>query len=363
VLSGTGETTMNPNLDSSVTASRDQAAATPTQARRLPVTYSILSADALLAYIGRAYGIPSPASCELLLPSMNDTYLLTASDRRYIVRVYRASWRTAAEIAYELDLLNYLTAQGVPVAAPIEGGDGRLFRSVTAPEGTRHIAVFDYADGEALTWTAADQCRSAGRLLAAIHERSSEFSTSGARAELDAERLITKSLNSIQCFFEQSPADWEYLSSFAAKLYAAIVRDGPRMDWGVCHGDFGGGNLVVANGALTAFDFDLCGPGWRACDLAAIRVVARTRKDNAIWERFAQGYGEVRTISPQDLQATHLFEPVRHLWRMGLQADHASEWGSVRLNETFLSSEVALFRRWEAEHLFDTWPRTADQQG
>src|SRR2546427_782129 len=69
----------------------------------LSITYSILSGDALQEEVAQAYAIDTPVTCQLLLPSMNDTYLLTTSDSRYILRVYRARWRSLSEILYELE--------------------------------------------------------------------------------------------------------------------------------------------------------------------------------------------------------------------------------------------------------------------
>lgn len=323
--------------------------------RRLRVMNSILSADVLLAFIDRVYTIPSLVSCELWLPSVNDTYLMTARDGRYILRVYREGWRSTEEIAYELDLLNHLDANGVSVSVPIASSDGRLINSVRAPEGSRHVVLFTYAEGGPLKWTNVNHCRTAGRLLAAIHQQSADFVSTHTRAALDVDWIILKPLHSIQPFFRRRSNDWAYLSELGAKLQTWLRDKGSTIDWGVCHGDFGGGNVSVADGGLTAFDFDLCGPGWRACDLAAIRLVARMGKNRAIWDVFAQAYEETRPFSSADRAASRLFEPIRRLWWMGLQADHASKWGTVRLNETLLSAEMTFFRKWEAEQPIDTW--------
>ena len=70
-----GDMNTNPNQDSA--ALSEEVSEPAGRLSRLPVTYSILAADALLAMIERTYELPSPLTCELLLPSMNDTYLLT----------------------------------------------------------------------------------------------------------------------------------------------------------------------------------------------------------------------------------------------------------------------------------------------
>ena len=93
------------------------------------VTYSILSADALMAEVAQAYAMDAPVSCQLLRRGLHDTYLLTMRDSRSIARIYRAWWRTPSDVAYELELLIHLTTQGVSVAVPIPTRDGYLSRA------------------------------------------------------------------------------------------------------------------------------------------------------------------------------------------------------------------------------------------
>ena len=318
--------------------------------KQLPVTYSILDAHALAALVEKAYAIGPPLSCELLLPSMNDTYLVSSADRRYILRVYRASWRSASDIAYELDLLIYLGARGVRVSVPIAAQDGCLFRSLMAPEGTRHIALFTYAEGEPLTWENVDQCRKAGQLLAAIHAVSDDYVNPGTRTALEGGQLIDRPVAALAPFFAHRTEDWTYLTAFSTKLRDRLDAVADVLNWGVCHGDFGGGNASVDATGPTAFDFDLCGPGWRAFDLAAIQLVASSKKNPAIWDVFVSGYRERRSLSPADLSAATLFCPIHRLWRLGLQAEHAQEWGVVRLSDAVMDRELRAFRTWEAEN-------------
>ncbi|SRR6266496_703704 len=54
----------------------------------IPVTHSILDADALLALIARVYPLDPPIACTLLRHSWNDSYHLTTLSTRYVVRVY-----------------------------------------------------------------------------------------------------------------------------------------------------------------------------------------------------------------------------------------------------------------------------------
>jgi Ser/Thr protein kinase RdoA (MazF antagonist) len=319
----------------------------------LTIAYSILSADALQAEVAQAYAIDTPVSCQLLLPSMNDTYLLTTRDCRYILRVYRARWRSLSEILYELELLGHLAAQGVSVSLPLFARDGGLVRPLPAPEGTRYLVLFTYAEGVHLPLTEEANSYRVGQVAAAIHTASEDFTSRHRRSPLDLECLIDAPLAALRPFFAHRPDDWSYLERFAARLRVragAVVQ--PNLDWGICHGDLGGGNIhVTEDQKVTVFDFDLCGPGWRAWDLTAIQQVATEQNQAGIWDSFVKGYTETRPLAAADLTVVPLFGAIRHLWSLGLQASNVADWGILRVSDWILDRELTFFRAWEAEHM------------
>lgn len=323
------------------------------QSDQFPACHSVLTADAVLVQVLESYAIDTPARCQLLMPGMNDTYLLSARDQRFIIRIYRANWRTYSEIAYELELLTHLGSRRVPVSVPIPGRDGSLLRSVSAPEGIRYIAMFTYAAGAPVSWTDEEHCYRAGALLATIHTASQDFRTEYQRFNLDLGYLVDAPLKAIRPFLRHRSQDWCYLEDFSARIREqaeASIEAG--LDWGVCHGDFSStGNFRVAdNHSLTVFDFDLCGPGWRAYDLAPIQRAARGYKNQVIWDTFLSGYTELRRLTPVDLDAVPLFHTINRLWSFGVRASNVAKWGALFMGDWYIDSQLAFFRNWEAAH-------------
>src|SRR5687768_4337330 len=90
----------------------------------LPVTHAILSGAALQAAVLPRYELPRTATCRLWTRGLNDTYRVAAGRDDYVLRIYRAGWRTVADIHYELALLRHLDRKGVPIATPIAARDG-----------------------------------------------------------------------------------------------------------------------------------------------------------------------------------------------------------------------------------------------
>ncbi|MDF2669935.1 MAG: aminoglycoside phosphotransferase, partial [Paenibacillus sp.] len=240
-----------------------------------PVTYSLLSKTALLSHIKHHYEIDEPISMQYFLRGMNDTYVLVTGQAKYIFRVYRADRRSNAEIAFELDLLNYLNKKGVNVSIPIPQKDGTFINEFFVPEGVKHGVMFSYADGNEKPIHAIGDSYLFGQSVAQIHKAADHFSSEHIRDHLNFEHLIENPLNTIKLHMEHRQEEYDFLYELAMRLKEEIVnhlKEG--LDWGVCHGDLHGNTNVAFtdDGKLTHYDFDICGYGWRAYDIAEFRL-------------------------------------------------------------------------------------------
>jgi len=318
----------------------------------LPAAYSTLCPEGLLEAIRGVYPVGKLVSCELWRPGPNDTYILTGCGGRYMLRAYGARRRSASHVRYELDLIDHLAAQGLPVCRPIPGQDGALTRAVPAPEGPRQVALLTFPEGGPFVWSEGDHSYLAGKALARIHAASADFASRNPRFTLDLPYLIDAPLAALEPFLAHRPEDWAFLKALAGRLEAAAARvTASGLDWGVCHGDFSDGCLQVDQGAaLTVFDFDPCGPGWRAYELAAAQWSWIYHKKGALWDSFLKGYNEIRRLAAADLDALPLFHMISRLWRLGMDAVNADQWGAARLRDSNLDYHLQVFREWEAEH-------------
>jgi Ser/Thr protein kinase RdoA (MazF antagonist) len=190
-----------------------------------PVTHSILSTKALMAEILPDYDIGTPMECKLLNRGLNDTYLVKTTTEKYILRVYRAGWRSHSDIRYELEALLHLKRLNVSVSAPVPRRDGEFLHSVSAPEGSRTIVLFTYALGKEPVYAANEESESYqyGRSVAQIHSETDGFQSQYQRFHLDLEYLLDAPLKSIQPLLIHRPDDWEYLQSLSEKLRHHVV--------------------------------------------------------------------------------------------------------------------------------------------
>lgn len=319
-----------------------------------PVTHSTLSVQALVNEVLSKYVLEPPVECHFFTTGLNDTYLVKTKNDKYILRAYRTGWRSLEEIHYELELLHHLDLQGIPVSVPVAQKDGNLVETIQAPEGVRHLVLFTYAPGKPPNYETDEETTSYlyGKAVAKIHNAADSFQSKHERFKIDLEHLLDKPLQAAWPFLKHRPDDWNYLTGVVEKL-RAHVEDLPldKLETGVCHGDFNGWNVHVdEKNTFTFFDFDCCGLGWRAYDLAVFRWDARSsNKAQERWASFLRGYREERSINEIDLGATPYFVAIRQVWLTGLHTGNAYDWGCNWLDDGYFDRTLEFFKKWEAE--------------
>lgn len=321
-----------------------------------PVSYSILSASELMRDVLRNYDVGTPTGCKLLNRGLNDTYLVDTDHGKFVLRAYRKGWRSDSDVLFELDALLHLKREGAPVSTPIPRKDGQAVGMIHAPEGPRHLALFTYAPGKEPTYEGEPEEESYlyGKVAAQIHAATDSFQSAHQRFPLDLEHLLTVPRQACEPFLAHRPTDWEYLVAFTERL-RSLIRDLPvdDLELGFCHGDLHGSNANIdQNRALTVYDFDCCGIGWRAYDVAVFRWGARLRgKEKERWPSFIRGYTDHRPLSETDLRSIPYFVAIRHLWLLGLHSGNSHDFGTGWLNDGYFDRALKFFHEWEREFL------------
>ena len=317
--------------------------------RYFPVTHSTLSIQALIANVLPKYNLSSFVEGELISCNMNDTYCVEADNgNKYILRVYRSSWRSLDDILNELDILLYLKSQRAAVSIPLPRKDGSYsyITLVNAPEGKRYIVLFSYVPGEELTYKAEEKDSYLyGEMVAKIHTATEGFMSRHQRFNLDMDYLLDLPLKNIQHRLKKQTELWQCLSDIANRLQKQLIElPLNNLEWGYCHGDFHGWNAhLQTDGTLIAYDFDCGGMGWRAYDLAVFRWGARFRgREKERWNAFLKGYQSVRHIDCLDLKAILYFVALRHFWFLGVYAANGQDWGFGSLKWYFAQSQKFL---------------------
>ena len=292
--------------------------------------YSVLSNHELLEKVVPLYDIENPISCEVLYEGANDSYKLKTENDIYLMRVYSQYWRTKTDIEFEVEALYHLHTKDVKISYPIKRKDGNFITSVEAPEGTRYVIITTYANGKEIWDGDSNDWALYGKQVAEIHNQSNDFSSDANRFELDLTLLIDEPLRKIEKFLTHRPDDWKFLLEYSKELSEIISnKDHKSLDFGFCHGDFHGGNAHKNNGQLTFFDFDCCGNGYRAYDLAVFKWCSRLNgKEDERWKPFINSYKKNREFSENDFELIEPYISIRHIWLMGFHITHTPSIGA-----------------------------------
>lgn len=330
---------------------------------RIQVTRSVIAADALLPVLKAHYDLQAPITCRLRLAGDNDTYLVRAGNTRYVLRVYFPRYwiQSEADHRFELDWLAFLHVRGLPVSCAIPRRDGELLGRIAAPEGPRSWVLFSFAEGRSFYPMNREQSHLYGQKVADIHIASNDFVPKHRRFQVDLDFLLDQPMARITRFLgDCRKDDVAFLTNLAQQLKERLLALGISGDgYGVIGGDFHGGNCHFTDAnRLTFFDFDICGYGWRAYDLAVLLRNAKLRNylDGSPMEMndpFLEGYQSVRPLSPAEQQAIPLFVMMRHIWRMGVRVSEVDFKGDEGLGDSYWDSYwdryVGALRKWSKE--------------
>jgi Ser/Thr protein kinase RdoA (MazF antagonist) len=316
-----------------------------------------LSPQALLSEVVSDYYIPLPAECTLLVSGRHDTFLVSTGGGQFVLKVYRQGSKTRRDLLAEIDALLHLGRKGGSVAMPVMRRDGAYVWDLSTPGGERQALLFSVAKGKPVSVLDARSCGLLGGALADIHNAADDYDS--ARVLYDLELLRDEPIRMHEPLLQQCPEDWLYLQGLARRLRERFSGlPVAALDWGFCHGEFNARNnhLDESTGAVTSFDFEDCGAGFRAYDLAVFRFLLGPGDENpsaeSLWEAYLGGYGERRPLKAIDREAITLFVLMRPLWILGnIVRTHTPRPDGSLPNPAFFDQMLQFLRRWEERHL------------
>lgn len=210
---------------------------------------------------------------------INENFLLTEGDRRYVVRCYRRT-KEPDDIEYELLAVEFLRAAGFPTAGPVRSLSGALSGEI----GGRPAAVFEYVDGSRApsrsggfgSFDLALGCEIAGA-VARMHRLTWELRLPVRRAErADPLRRVEEFLETVQGWHgrELVPGLEELVSGLAevSSRVRSVLESEKEIPSGLVHADVTETNVLVDHDGhlLALLDFDDCLDSYRLYDLCSV---------------------------------------------------------------------------------------------
>lgn len=317
-----------------------------------PVSSSILDEDKLLNEVQKKYSINKIMECKYIAVSLNNTYKITTSDKIYYLRVVKHNWKNSGELKAEIEIINHLLKENIPVAAPVRMKDGEFIDEVQTYEGVRYLVLFEEAKGLEVDSLNEIQIGLLGEIFAKLHNSLDKIDHSLDRPNWNLDKLLDEALISIKPLLAHRMDDYNELQELSSQLKDKIKLLLPESspEYGLCHFDLHQRNFRIDdNNNFTLFDFDCCGYSYRAYDLARYYDYIFHGSENEKeleykWSLFVKGYRSVKVLSEKELQAVRYFYPVSYIWCMGLQCEGSSDWGRDWLNDDHFTGEIEFIK-------------------
>ena len=170
-----------------------------------------------------------------------------------------------------------------------------------------------------------EQSKIFGKTLAKLHQIGTKFSPS--QQSLLLEKLTSKNLSlaylldnsftKIAPFLQERPEDLDYLRNSITQIKAELKILPQQLPlWTTCWGDPHSGNIhFTEDNRITLFDFDQCGFGWRAFDLAKfLQVSLRAGMNRKIRDVFFEGYQTIQCLTLAEEDCLQALTQTAHIW-------------------------------------------------
>jgi len=315
-----------------------------------PITASTLSEKELGNFVRARYNLFDDFECKLFRTGINHTYFISNTKSKYVFRVYSYNWRSKTEIQEELELLELLKKNNLPVSFPIPDKEDNLIQEINAPEGLRYAVLFSFAEGKKMSYMDIETCFEVGLLMAKIHEITANKTIN--RTNYNSELLLKKSYNQLTKFFAEDLTEMKYLKELGNEISVSFQKiNQSEFQKGIVHLDFWYDNFSVnAKNEITIFDFDNCGNGLLILDIGYLcKHLFIIESDKEIYESkvqsFLNGYLKIRKLTDQEIKLIPEAGASIFAFYLGVQAQRF-DWSNIFLTEGYMRMFVGRIRSW-----------------
>ena len=151
----------------------------------MPYSIKIIEISVIEAQVCEMYNIAQPIKVTFLRRSFNDHYLISTENNQYILRVYLNEKRYIngmTDLMFELDLLEHLAQNNLPVAYPIKNKNHTYLHEVHEGNEKRYMSLFSFAEGQPIDGELNKvQAHTLGTLIAKLHLHCDSFKSDNSR--------------------------------------------------------------------------------------------------------------------------------------------------------------------------------------
>ncbi len=271
-----------------------------------------------------------PTKVSPLVHLFNSTFRIDTAEGRYALRINRPHDRSQAEIRSEMQWLAAIRQQTpLIVPDPLANRAGELVTRVELPgvPEARDCVVFRWVDGRFYRRKLSPSALGkVGVFMAHLHNHVQDFEFpqdfTRPTLELDGEvgRLMAHTLeNGRELLSDDICDDMQRVVDVIRPKIEGLGKD-PSV-YNLIHADLHQGNYLFKGGSLRAIDFDDCGWGHFAYDVAiTFWYLGGHPALPAMQTAFLDGYRSVREFLPEQAQLIDSFMALRSLLLISFMA-------------------------------------------
>ncbi|NET60013.1 MAG: phosphotransferase [Symploca sp. SIO2E6] len=301
----------------------------------------------------RRIEIPPPIS---FTPN-NSPYLAN----RFILRIHRGNYLSVDAIESELRWLQYLCHEAqLPVPEPIPTLEGQLYTIADAPEiaESRVCSLTRCLKGQPLDQDSPINLELVGQLMGKLHNYGAYWSIpeNFTRPRWNWNGLFGDGAgysNQGNHVWELTPQPYRsFFRDVSSQIKAIMASLGEETDqFGLIHGDFWSGNLLVFDQEIYPIDFADCGFGYWGYEVARfLSDFPRDQNWALCLDQLLSGYTQIRAFPEKQLPHISTFVAAHYVTLALWQINRAQEHPSFRSNlEEDLQETVEEVEAWLAE--------------
>lgn len=279
----------------------------------MQVENTLIKESTLVSFLSHFYNLDEPISCQFIRRSFNDHYLVKSGAKHYILRVYlnnKSYIRCINDIHFELDFLDYLYSQKLPVIPPISNRDNQNLCLLELDNESRCLVLFPYAKGSPIDSNLNNnQSINLGKSIANLHLSSNHFQSHHSRYCLTIQNLIEEPLHIIEKYtYSYGLGKLSFFNSHSRSLINNLNKI-PIDDktYGIIHGDPNPSNFFFSNDdGFSLFDFDHCAFGYRIHDLAVIKLSFPEK----VYKGVLKGYESTRPLQDVERSGIEMYSNI-----------------------------------------------------
>jgi Ser/Thr protein kinase RdoA (MazF antagonist) len=177
------------------------------------------------------------------------------------------------------------------------------------------------------------------------------------RMDYDVNTLIQLPYQYATTHFSETIPEMQFLKYGGDQITAVFKEvDATKLRYGSVHLDLWYDNMNIENEeTITIFDFDFCGNGWQALDLAYFNVqLFNTEFDANEYqrklERFFEGYESITPISNEEKHILPYLAVSIWFFYLGVQCQRFDDWGNLFISEDYFKRFMGMIQKWCAHH-------------